>query len=80
MRQISLREANQHFSSCIAEVEEGERLILTRRGRPVAEIRPFAGRQMDARREAARKKLRALLRKGIPMGGVAPTREEMHER
>ena len=32
MREVTLREANQNFSACIAEVEAGERLVLTRRG------------------------------------------------
>ncbi len=81
MRQVSLREANQNFSSCIAEVEAGERLVLLRRGKPVAEIIPYsAKKRLDPKREAARKELIALMRKGIPMGGVPPTRDEMHER
>ena len=41
MRRVSLREANQNFSSCVAEVEAGESLILLRRGKPVARIIPF---------------------------------------
>ena len=81
MRQVSLREANQNFSSCIAEVEAGERLVLLRRGKPVAEIIPYsAKKRLDPKREAARKELIALMCKGIPMGGVPPTRDEMHER
>ncbi len=81
MRQVSLREANQNFSSCIAEVEAGERLILLRRGKPVAEIIPYSARKrLDPKREAAHSKLMKLLGKGIPLGGVPPTRDEMHER
>ena len=80
MRRVSLREANQNFSACIAEVEAGERLVLLRRGKPVAEIVPYARKKLDPVREAAHRELMALLREGIPMGGVAPTRDEMHER
>jgi prevent-host-death family protein len=80
MRRVSLREANQNFSTCIAEVEAGERLILLRRGKPVAEIIPYARSRPDPKRQAAHRKLMALLEKGIPMGGVPPTRDEMHER
>jgi len=79
MRRVSLREANQKFATCIAEVEAGERLILLRRGKPVAEIVPYSKR-VDPKREAARKELIALMRKGVRMGGVPPTRDEMHER
>ena len=79
MRRVSLREANQNFSACIAEVESGERLVLLRRGKPVAEIIPYSKRP-DPKRLAAHRELMALLREGIPLGGVAPTRDEMHER
>jgi prevent-host-death family protein len=80
MRRVSLREANQNFSSCIAEVESGERLVLLRRGKPVAEIIPYTKKRLDPKREAARRELIAIMREGIPMGGVPPTRDEMHER
>jgi len=79
MRRVSLREANQKFATCIAEVEAGERLVLLRRGKPVAEIIPYTKR-VDPKREAARKELIAIMRKGVRMGGVPPTRDEMHER
>ena len=79
MRRVSLREANQKFATCIAEVEAGERLVLLRRGKPVAEIIPYSKR-VDPKREAARKELIAIMRKGVRMGGVPPTRDEMHER
>jgi prevent-host-death family protein len=79
MRRVSLREANQNFSAFIAEVESGERLVLLRRGKPVAEIIPYSKRP-DPKRLAAHRELMALLREGIPLGGVPPTRDEMHER
>ena len=81
MRQVSLREANQNFSSCIAEVEAGELLVLTRRGKPVAEIRPYTGEcQLDPEREAAKKRLMSTLREGISMDGRPLTRDEIYER
>jgi prevent-host-death family protein len=80
MRRVSLREANQNFSTCIAEVEAGERLVLLRRGKPVAEIIPYSKKRLDPKRRAAHRELMAILREGIPMGGVPPTRDEMHER
>lgn len=80
MRRISLREANQNFSGCVAEVENGERFIVLRRGRPVAEIIPFSGKRVDPKREAARKELITIMKKGLRLGGTAPTRDEMHER
>ncbi len=38
---IGLREANQRFSRAIKAVKEGEEVVLTERGRPVAVIRPL---------------------------------------
>ena len=80
MRRVSLREANQNFSTCVAEVEAGERLVLLRRGKPIAEIIPYSKKRLDPKREAARRELIALMREGIPMGGIPPNRDEMHER
>ena len=81
MRKVSLREANQRFASCVAEVEAGGRIVLLRRGKPVAEIIPFtdADRRSDAGREHAKKQLVEILNRGMDLGGPF-TRSEMHER
>lgn len=80
MRHVSLREANQNFSSCIAEVEAGEHIVVTRRGKPIAEIRPVALNDLDVKREAARKRLLALMDAGLDLGGKPFTYEERHGR
>ena len=81
MREVSLREANQNFSACIAEVEAGEHIVLTRRGEPVAEIVPYSGdaKKSDPKKEAARKRLLALMDAGYDWGGPY-TYDERHER
>jgi prevent-host-death family protein len=38
---LGLREANQRFSSAIRAVREGEEVIITDRGRPIAKIVPY---------------------------------------
>lgn len=45
---IGLREANQRFSQAIRAVKAGEEVVLTERGRPIAVIKPLAGRRQDA--------------------------------
>lgn len=80
MRHVSLREANQKFSSCIAEVEAGERLVLLRRGIPVAEIVPYVSSKVQSKREAARKQLLAIMDQGLDLGGKPSTYEERHAR
>lgn len=40
MREIGVRELKANLSSVLRDVEEGERVTVTSRGRPVAEIVP----------------------------------------
>lgn len=40
MRQIPVRELNQHTAAVLARVEMGERIEITRNGKPVAIIEP----------------------------------------
>ncbi len=80
MREVSLREANQNFSACIAEVEAGERLVLTRRGEPIAEIVPYTGKKLDPKKEAAWQEMLQIMQKGLDLGGVPFTYDERHER
>lgn len=41
MATTEINEAKAHFSKLLARVEEGESLVITRRGKPVAELIPF---------------------------------------
>jgi len=52
---ITLREANQTFSRCVREVEAGEEITITRKGRPVARLVPVGGKRvLTPEQEAAR--------------------------
>lgn len=37
---VDIADANAHLSRLIAQVERGERIVITRTGKPVAELRP----------------------------------------
>ena len=80
MKTVTAREANQQFSRLLGEVAEGEEVVITRRGQPVATLAPYRGRPMTPEREAALKRLLELGRKGFHLGGIRATRDEMHER
>ena len=41
MKRLNMHEAKTHLSHHIAELKEGETIILCRRNKPVAEIRPL---------------------------------------
>ncbi len=42
MKKLNIHEAKTHLSKCIKEVEHGETIVLCRRNKPVAEIKPIA--------------------------------------
>jgi len=42
MKMITARDANQNFSKVLAEVEQGETVLITKNGKTVAELRPRA--------------------------------------
>lgn len=41
MAEVTIRELRNHGGDVIERVESGERLVVTRAGRPVAELRPL---------------------------------------
>ena len=43
MKFVGVRELKDKLSNYIKRAEAGERVVITDRGKPVAELRPFAG-------------------------------------
>lgn len=64
MKAIGVSDARANLSSLIAEVRQGESVVVTHRGKPVARIEPYAppGGEMS-------EELRSLIAKGIVMTG-----------
>lgn len=78
--QVAVEDQEQLLAS-LDQVAQGEEVVLTRTGVPVARVVPIPKPRLEgAEREAAIQRLEKLLRKGIPLGGIAPTKEEMHAR
>jgi prevent-host-death family protein len=86
MRSVSIEEFHEHTDELVAEVETGRRLTVIRAGKPVAEVVPcakvatFEERRLDPKREAARRRLLAIMDEGLDLGGEPFTYEERHER
>jgi prevent-host-death family protein len=81
MRTVSAREANQGFSKLLQAVVEGEEVVITRRGKPVARLAPIADGARDAEREAKIERLIQHWREGVDLGEpVSWTRDELYER
>jgi prevent-host-death family protein len=71
----SVREANQNFSRLVAEVENGETVLITKKGRVVAEIRPASDdRTADPTWRAAYDRMVAMLaakpKRGLTLGRI----------
>lgn len=79
MKIVSARDANQHFSKLLAEVESGEEVVITRRGKPVARLVREAGLTSHERAKAL-EELRKIMERGVRFEGPPMTRDEMHER
>ena len=81
MRTVSAREANQGFSKLLQAVVEGEEVVITRRGKPVARLAPIEAATADAERQAEIDRLIAHLGEGVDLGEpVSWTRDELYER
>lgn len=78
-QRVSLREINQRLTRYVKAAEAGERIVITRRGKPVALLSPLPpqAKVLDAAQEAA---LERILHRSHHLGGRAPEREELHER
>lgn len=48
MDKVSIRQLRRHGGDVVDRVQAGERLTVTRYGRPVAELRPLPRRALDA--------------------------------
>jgi prevent-host-death family protein len=75
---VSAADANRQFSKMLGRVREGETVIITSHGRPVAKIEPFDARESTA--SAAKKILLARLHtQRVSNAARKWTRDELYE-
>lgn len=77
MKTVSAAEANRHFSKILREVREGETVVVTSRGEPVARIVP-TGNEVPDRSEAL-KRLFARLDSQPALNLPRIRRDELHD-
>ncbi|MCY3669976.1 MAG: type II toxin-antitoxin system prevent-host-death family antitoxin [Alphaproteobacteria bacterium] len=81
MRTVPLMTANQEFSKLVREVEQGESVVITRRGRPIARLVPHsADKTADPDWTAAYRRMMARMKEGASLGGLKIVREELYDR
>lgn len=79
MKTVTAAEANRQFSAVLREVAQGQSVLVTSRGKPVATIAP-ARQARNHRRERAKKHLFERLASIQPSGKVRDwTREELYD-
>lgn len=79
MKTVTAAEANRQFSAVLREVAQGERVLVTSRGKPVATIEPVRQRSRAAMSPAKRRLLEHL--DSLPASGQARdwTRDELYD-
>jgi prevent-host-death family protein len=82
MKSVSAREANQGFSSLLSQVEQGQEVLITKRGRAVAILAPYRPSLLTPVRKRAIQRAIKLMEKGLPWGNALRhfTRDEMRDR
>ncbi len=81
MKTITAAEANRQFSSVLRTVAQGQTVLVTSRGKPVATIAPAHLDAALAAREQARQRLIDHLRQVRPTGVPRDwTRDDLYER
>lgn len=79
--QASLRQINQELARYVKSVEQGDEVIITRRGKPIARLVPIAAeRRLSPEQSAALARSLERMRRGYSLGGRMPARDELHER
>lgn len=78
MKTVTAAEANRQFSSVLREVAQGERVMITSRGKPVATIEPVR-RRHTSRPGAAKRRLLDHLATVKPVGVRDWARDELYD-
>jgi prevent-host-death family protein len=77
---VSSTDANQMFAEILGKAVAGETVIITRRGRPVAQLTSYRPEAASPERKAAWDKLIARLGSiPMPAGGFVWNRDELYE-
>jgi len=79
-RLFSAREANQHFSEILGRATDGETVIITRRGKPVAKLVRYTPEAEAIGNLSAWQRLSAKLEAGLSLGGEVFDRDSLYER
>jgi len=84
---VSATAANQQFAELLGKAVSGETVLITKRGKPVAQMGPYRPKAASPERRAAWRRMLASMERGVTIGISAEearamtwTRDEAHER
>jgi prevent-host-death family protein len=78
---VSLRDINHHLAQYIHSVEQGNEVIITRRGKPIAMMSPLKKvLQLTRQQQKSRKNLYSIMKNGLSLKGEIFSRDILHER
>jgi prevent-host-death family protein len=77
---VSAREANQRFSDILGRAAQGESVVITRRGEPVAQLIKYGSGAAADGNGAAWDRLMSTLEIGLSLGGESFERDDLYER
>jgi prevent-host-death family protein len=77
---VSVREANQRFSDILDRAAQGEAVVITRRGKPIAQLTRYDATALSADHDVAWDRLTARLEIGLRLGGGTFERDVLYER
>jgi hypothetical protein len=80
MLSVSIEELAEHSETISSELRAGHSLKLLQGGKRVGEISPKPSELTEEERDAIWRRMIAFMEKGLDLGGVPLTRDEMHER
>jgi len=80
MNQIGVSAAKKHFDELLARAQRGERFVISRRGQPIAELRPVLRHDAALARQAVtrlRELRRELMARGVRMRDILRENESL---
>lgn len=82
MAKIGAYDAKTNLPALLKRVERGERFVITKHGRPVAELTPYAGQDRERARRALaemRRVRQVLARRGVRLKDVLSRGETLRD-
>lgn len=78
---VGLREMNQQFTEYVQKVEQGEEIVITRRGKPIARLVPIdSSETLTSNQKAALARTKARMKKGFDYEEGKFKREDLYDR